>query len=479
MLTEYVLCSNQVPVDRSGGTEMDMSQYHKIFGTCRIPGLTKDSLCFHGQDPDPPRHIVVMHQNHFFRLDVHGKNNQLLNVSQLQAQLQSILERSTRPAVPLGLLTTQNRNVWGQAYKALLKASAENAASLREVQRSLFLVCLDAVVQPSTGNAMTDAALQCLHGGGTSGNSGNRWFDKTIQFVVGASGRVGLTYEHSPAEGPPIANLMDHIVDYMASGRASKSLLAVETSRPRRLQFTVPSDLEAQIHQAGTVLDSLVEDLEMTCFVYDKYGKTFMKAKGVSPDSFIQMAIQLAFYRVHGEPAAHYESASTRMFAGGRTETIRSCSEESAAFCAAALDASAAPRHQRRLLLQAVAAHNAYAKQAVKGEGVDRHLLGLKLAAIELGMDVPAIFMDVAYARSAHMRLSTSQVPARCEAFMCYGPLVPDGYGCCYNPRSASIVFGVSALNSSPETHSSTFRDALEASLTQMRELLELPDDAA
>ncbi|KAA0203612.1 hypothetical protein HAZT_HAZT010618 [Hyalella azteca] len=70
-------------------------------------------------------------------------------------------------------------------------------------------------------------------------------------------------------------------------------------------------------------------------------------------------------------------------------------------------------------------------------------------------------------------------VPARCEAFMCYGPLVPDGYGCCYNPRSASIVFGVSALNSSPETHSSTFRDALEASLTQMRELLELPDDAA
>ncbi|KAA0203613.1 hypothetical protein HAZT_HAZT010619, partial [Hyalella azteca] len=164
------------------------------------------------------------------------------------------------------------------------------------------------------------------------------------------------------------------------------------------------------------VPNSLVEDLEMTCFVYDKYGKTFMKAKGVSPDSFIQMAIQLAFYRrvpyrwpsswpstgesrklhtdghpagllqvspdsfiqmaiqlafyrVHGEPAAHYESASTRMFAGGRTETIRSCSEESAAFCAAALDASAAPRHQRRLLLQAVAAHNAYAKQVLGSVG--------------------------------------------------------------------------------------------------------------
>ena len=48
--------------------------------------------------------------------------------------------------------------------------------------------------------------------------------------------------------------------------------------------------------------------------------------------------------------------------------------------------------------------------QAVAGKGVDRHLLGLKLAAIEAGMDVPDLFMDVSYMRSSHMRLSTSQV---------------------------------------------------------------------
>lgn len=51
-----------------------------------------------------------------------------------------------------------------------------------------------------------------------------------------------------------------------------------------------------------------------------------------------------------------------------------------------------------------------YLHQAVSGLGVDRHLLGLKLAAIEAGMDVPKLFMDVGYLRSSHMRLSTSQV---------------------------------------------------------------------
>ena len=46
----------------------------------------------------------------------------------------------------------------------------------------------------------------------------------------------------------------------------------------------------------------------------------------------------------------------------------------------------------------------------MNGQGIDRHLLGLKLMAIESGMDVPSLFMDVAYIKSSHMRLSTSQV---------------------------------------------------------------------
>jgi hypothetical protein len=40
-----------------------------------------------------------------------------------------------------------------------------------------------------------------------------RRFDKTIQFIVGSKGQIGMTYEHSPAEGPPIANLTDHVMD--------------------------------------------------------------------------------------------------------------------------------------------------------------------------------------------------------------------------------------------------------------------------
>lgn len=49
----------------------------------------------------------------------------------------------------------------------------------------------------------------------------------------------------------------------------------------------------------------------------------------------------------------------------------------------------------------------------MQGLGVDRHLLGLKIAAKELGVELPPLFNDPSYARSTHMRISTSQVRHR------------------------------------------------------------------
>lgn len=43
---------------------LDMSQYFKMLGTCRIPGVTRDSIVYHGQSDNPPKHIVVAHNNH-------------------------------------------------------------------------------------------------------------------------------------------------------------------------------------------------------------------------------------------------------------------------------------------------------------------------------------------------------------------------------------------------------------------------------
>ena len=54
---------------------------------------------------------------------------------------------------------------------------------------------------------------------------------------------------------------------------------------------------------------------------------------------------------------------------------------------------------------------------------------------------------------------------------MCYGPVVPDGYGVCYNPHSDYIVAVVTSFKSHSETRSDYFAFTLESSFLQMYEL--------
>ena len=52
-------------------------------------------------------------------------------------------------------------------------------------------------------------------------------------------------------------------------------------------------------------------------------------------------------------------------------------------------------------------------QQTISGKGIDRHLLGLKLTAIENNIDIPEqqnIFLDPAYSISGTWKVSTSQV---------------------------------------------------------------------
>lgn len=69
------------------------------------------------------KYLCFMHFQ-FFKIDVYGKGGKPLSVRQLVQHLRNVVERSTHPTHPIGILTTQNRNVWGKAYKQLRKGNA-------------------------------------------------------------------------------------------------------------------------------------------------------------------------------------------------------------------------------------------------------------------------------------------------------------------------------------------------------------------
>ena len=136
------------------------------------------------------------------------------------------------------------------------------------------------------------------------------------------------------------------------------------------------------------------------------------------------------------------------------------------------LDNSVNENEKLNSLLSALNSHNNYAKMACRGEGVDRHLLGLQLIAQENDLATPNFFDDPAYQTSIRHRISSSQVSGKAEAVVCFGPLVMDGYGCCYNIREHDLLFGLSCMKSCEETNVKIFKEAMEQSLLEMHDLL-------
>ncbi|XP_078006139.1 carnitine O-acetyltransferase isoform X4 [Phascolarctos cinereus] len=462
-----------LPVEYLGGKPLCMNQYYQILSSCRIPGPKQDSVTNYSRTTKPPIHIIVVHNFQFFELDVYHSDGTPLTADQIFTQLEKIWNSSLQTnKEPIGILTTNHRNTWAKAYSNLIKDKT-NKASVRSIQKSIFTVCLDAPMpRVSDDIYKSRVAGQMLHGGGSKQNSGNRWFDKTLQFIVAEDGSCGLVYEHATAEGPPIVALLDHIMEFSKKPELVRSPM-IPLPMPKKLRFNITPEIKSDIEKAKQNLNIMVQDLDLTVLVFHHFGKSFPKAEKMSPDGFIQMALQLAYYRIYGQTCSTYESASLRMFHLGRTDTIRSNSVDSLNFVKAMDNTNMTEQMKVELLRKAVMSHRSYTDMAIRGEAIDRHLLGLKLQAIEDLVSIPEIFMDTSYAIAMHFNLSTSQVPAKTDCIMCFGPVVPDGYGVCYNPMAEHINFVVSAYNSCAETNAARLTHYLEKALLDMRTLLQ------
>ncbi|CAO2598112.1 Carnitine O-acetyltransferase [Lemmus lemmus] len=462
-----------LPAEFLGGKPLCMNQYYQILSSCRVPGPKQDSVVNFLKTKKPPMHITVVHNYQFFELDVYHSDGTPLTSDQIFVQLEKIWNSSLQTnKEPIGILTSNHRNTWAKAYNTLIKDKV-NRESVNSIQKSIFTVCLDKPVPRVSDDVYRNhVAGQMLHGGGSKLNSGNRWFDKTLQFIVAEDGSCGLVYEHAAAEGPPIVALVDHVIEYTKKPELVRSPM-VPLPMPKKLRFNITPEIKNDIEKAKQNISIMIQDLDITILVFHHFGKDFPKSEKLSPDAFIQIALQLAYYRIYGQACATYESASLRMFHLGRTDTIRSASTDSLAFVKSMDDNNVpTPEESRDVTLQHLPL-TVPLPQAIRGEAFDRHLLGLKLQAIEDLVSMPDIFMDTSYAIAMHFNLSTSQVPAKTDCVMFFGPVVPDGYGVCYNPMEAHINFSVSAYNSCAETNAARMAHYLEKALLDMRSLLQ------
>ncbi|TDZ58474.1 putative mitochondrial carnitine O-acetyltransferase [Colletotrichum trifolii] len=392
----------ELPPDNIKGQPLCMYQYSRLFGTARVP---TDNGCQIEQDPES-RHIIVMCHGQFYWFDVLDDNNDLImSEKDVSINLQTIIDDAAQVPIQdaakgaLGVLSTENRKIWSGLRDVLTKEEGSNNADcLGIVDSALFVLCLD-YTEPADADALCGNMLcgtSLVEKGVQVGTCTNRWYDK-LQIIVCKNGSAGINFEHTGVDGHTVLRFAsdvytDTILRFARTINGQAPTLWATTSpdpakrdpdsfgevstTPHKLEWDMSPELSIAVRFAESRLADLIEQNEFKTLDFKHYGKNFMTSMGFSPDAFVQMAFQAAYYGLYGRVECTYEPAMTKIFLHGRTEAIRSVSDESVNFVQT-FWADNPAESKVEALRKACQRHTNITRECAKAQGCDRHLYAL------------------------------------------------------------------------------------------------------
>lgn len=450
-----LLRKEKLPVDKAGNTPLDMNQFRMLFSTCKIPGISRDSIMNYFRTESEgysPSHIVVLCQGRVFVFDAIHEGS-LITPPEILRQLTYIHSKChSEPEGPgVAALTSEERTRWAKARDYLISLDPENLTRLEKIQSSLLVYSLEDGSPYVTPEDYSQGIEMILTGDPTV-----RWGDKSYNLISFSNGVLGCNCDHAPYDAMVMVSISYYVDEKILEneGRWKGSEKVRDIPAPEELVFTVDEKALNDINHAKAQHLKQGSDLQTVGYAFTHFGKKLTKKKMLHPDTFVQLALQLAYYRLHGRPGCCYETAMTRLFYHGRTETVRSCTVEAVGWCQSMQDPSASVLERQQKMLQAFEKHNKMMKDCSTGKGFDRHLLGLSLIAKEEGLPVPELFTDPLFSRSGgggNFVLSSSLIGyLRVQGVVV--PMMHSGYGVFYHIRDDRFVVACSAWKSCAET---------------------------
>ncbi|KAI9720490.1 MAG: hypothetical protein M1828_005661 [Chrysothrix sp. TS-e1954] len=392
----------ELPPDMLRSQPLDMYQYSRMFGTARIP---TENGCQIAQDPTS-KHVVVLCRGQFYWFDALDDNSDLVMtehdvVKNLEAISNDAGQTSITDAAKsaIGVLSTENRKIWSHLRDVLSRdEGSNNFDCLNIVDSSLFIVCLDYTEPKTSADLCTNmlCGTSQIERGVQIGTCTNRWYDK-LQIIVCENGSAGINFEHTGVDGHTVLRFAsdvytDTILRFARSINGQAPTLWASTSpdpakrdpssfgnvktSPHKLEWDMIPELRTALRFAETRLADLIQQNEFQTLEFGAYGKNFITSMGFSPDAFVQMAYQAAYYGLYGRIECGYEPAMTKMYFHGRTEAIRSVTNESVDFVRSFWAENPASK-KVDALRKACQKHTSITKQCSQAQGQDRHLYAL------------------------------------------------------------------------------------------------------
>jgi len=369
-----------------------MDLYKNLFSACREPRAELDVFEAHpGND-----FFVALRRGQAYRVEFASLNDDQM-FGQLEATFASILEIRLEGVDWLGILSGEHRTTWAKNYCDLLDDSTQNLEYVQTIQRSAFIICLD---ESSPENA-EQRARQVHFGDGS-----NRWFDKSIQYIVCANGVSGILADHTGLDAPTVADINLRIAralrDYNPdSGIKKSSALPFE-----KVVHTSFDGYESNVQRVRvSYLETIAKRQHF--FTSLKFGSAFMREYKLPPNSVFQLVVQLAARYFFGYVPACWETVLQTIFHKGRVEINQVVSVEVAEFVKTAADEETPLSLCKQKLIEGARRHSGNILAATRSGGFDRFLSLLR----EIGKDGekdPELYSDPPYTRSRPRKIMSS-----------------------------------------------------------------------
>jgi len=424
------LDAETIPPVTLRGRPLSMDQNKFLFSTTRIPGLEQDTVRapYTASRPGPSaaRHIVVFCRGTMFRLDVLAPDGRPYPRRDLVAALHAATAAAqSRPDAPAGHLTTMARADWARTRAAVLACDPANAQVFDMIESALFCLCLEEQAPASE----LEACDRLLHG-----DSGNRWFDKSVSLIVFGDGTAGVNIEHCGLDGTTVLSFVDTL---LATPDQEPSGPPVGQPALTPVAFVLDDALAATVTGAAAAFDEFRAATASTLVSFDDFGAAAAKGLGVSPDAFVQMAYQLAHNRAKGRLGATYESIATRHFRHGRTEAMRVVTPEALSFVAAMDDPLVDAVTRRARLRAAAAKHAERARECQAGQAPEQHLWEMLLIQRRRGAELgvpsePDLYRSPGWLIMRDDWLSTSSAPSASISYFGFGSTASRCIGVAY-----------------------------------------------
>ncbi|XP_035697812.1 peroxisomal carnitine O-octanoyltransferase-like [Branchiostoma floridae] len=484
-----------------------------------------------------PTHIMVLCKGRVFKMEVIDQEGEPLTPAELKTQLEVVKQQCENvcEGPHISVLTAGNRTEWAKTREKMVEMDPVNARNLSVIEKSIVVLAFDDATPKDSGEVLRQVLVGSSRNRwfdhvntGVAFKSGIFASQVDVRFCLHIcitlekilhiirivkecivvnqkdfnTRQVAITqatgYDFGNGQTFQITPVSDNVISiFLAQIGASHNsfpmpvyscgqyLHCLSLQRDYIVYifsilqqmawwvFIIKTSFLLRLRGLHQLKSPPASDLELVCPSFTDYGKKFIRSFKLHPDAYMQAALQLAYFRLHGKPAQTYESATLRRYYHGRLETVRSCTMEMVSWCKATMDNTVPIKEKKELMMAALKKHVQLMEEAKNMLGCDRHLFGLQVIAQGAGIPLPSIFRDAAFTKKVGggfalvtALIGYTPVPGA------VAPKMHNGYCILYNIQAERLTYSVSAWRSSKETSAEEMSASIQQLLRDMRQLL-------